>query len=279
MNGGIIIENLIKFIFLLGILSSISGLLLHIILFVICFVLECMKAIFDVTIGVIYRMMFRRNEIDYFKKTLKEQIDVGESGEYVVSRMINIVRGKKVAGFNVYFLKNRKSTEVDVIMVNKYGFFVIESKNYIGKISGRITDKQWIQTKRKKGNRTFYNPVLQNEHHLNVVKDHFCPKYKRELPIYSIIAFSDSAKLEIDRKAFGNTMIGHYSEIPKMIKKLSMQTAKKERLTNDEIDKAGILLDYLDLKGEDRHRMEEYHKEYVLYTQGKREVLPEFSWY
>lgn len=82
-------------------------------------------------------------------------------------------------------LKTEKgTTQIDHIVVSKYGVFVIETKNYRGEIYGDDNRQQWTQiivtdvTYIKKWYKTytyvtknqFYNPVKQSIGHLFVVK-------------------------------------------------------------------------------------------------------------
>lgn len=92
--------------------------------------------------------------------------------------------------------------------MSKYGIFVIETKNYIGKIYGNddkdewtqiiLTDKTYYKRKRWKTytyatKNKFYNPVRQNLGHVYEIKKILkeCPY----LPVVSIVVFSDSADI------------------------------------------------------------------------------------
>lgn len=70
----------------------------------------------------------------------------------------------------------KKSTQIDHVIVSPYGIFIIETKNHKGYIFGDINSKVWTQVlKGENGSRahgghsrfTFYNPVLQNQGHLD----------------------------------------------------------------------------------------------------------------
>ncbi|MCD8040065.1 MAG: NERD domain-containing protein [Clostridia bacterium] len=67
--------------------------------------------------------------------------------------------------------KNGMSHEIDHIVINKYGIFVIETKNYSGKIYGDEESKEWVQVLaggRKKNK--LLNPVKQNKSHIYCLK-------------------------------------------------------------------------------------------------------------
>lgn len=63
--------------------------------------------------------------------------------------------------------------QIDRIIINKNGIFVIEDKDWVGEIYGFAEDDFWRQVKRK-GNRryekTHRNPIKQNEVHASVLE-------------------------------------------------------------------------------------------------------------
>jgi len=84
------------------------------------------------------------------------------------------------------------TTQVDHVIVSKYGTFVIETKNMRGWIYGQASDATWTQS--IYGKRTkFQNPLRQNHKHVLAVAATL------EVPagtVHSIIAFEGSAKLK-----------------------------------------------------------------------------------
>ena len=66
--------------------------------------------------------------------------------------------------------ENGKTAQIDLIMINNYGIYIIESKNISGTIYGSEDDKYWtIVYANGQKNITYYNPVLQNKVHTNAV--------------------------------------------------------------------------------------------------------------
>lgn len=71
---------------------------------------------------------------------------------------------------NVYVpLKNGNFTEVDLIMIHTSYIFVIESKFYQGWIYGSENQKYWTQVFSKQKKYRFYNPIMQNQTHINAL--------------------------------------------------------------------------------------------------------------
>lgn len=70
--------------------------------------------------------------------------------------------------------------QIDRIVVNKNGIFVIEDKEWAGEIYGFADDDFWRQVKRngkKRFERTHRNPIEQNEVHAAVVEEIFLNQY------------------------------------------------------------------------------------------------------
>ncbi|MER2002174.1 MAG: nuclease-related domain-containing protein [Carnobacterium inhibens] len=71
----------------------------------------------------------------------------GNMGEYNIYRTLEKIKGTKLILTNLYIPKEDGSTtEIDLVMITKFGFFVIESKNYSGWIFGDEKYRNWTQT-------------------------------------------------------------------------------------------------------------------------------------
>lgn len=62
------------------------------------------------------------------------------------------------------------TTQIDHVVVSKYGLFVIETKNYKGWIFGSERQAQWTQQIYKQRHK-FQNPLRQNYKHLKVLQE------------------------------------------------------------------------------------------------------------
>lgn len=87
---------------------------------------------------------------------------------------------------NVKFKIDGISTQIDHIVINKNGIFVIETKNLSGRIYGNDTKKEWTQVlKYGKVKNKFYSPIKQNASHIYNLKQILGDKY----PFKSIVVF------------------------------------------------------------------------------------------
>jgi hypothetical protein len=86
-----------------------------------------------------------------------------------------------------------KTTQIDHIVVSRFGIFVIETKNYKGIIYGRERDTMWKQYINPNCKYQFMNPLHQNYGHVMALK-----ALLDEDHIHSVVAFKEGA--------FGNEM-------------------------------------------------------------------------
>ena len=147
-----------------------------------------------VTIIVIEHMQYKNSSYYQITKLPYRAIkyDKGRFGEYFIYKQL---QGFELSGtkflFNLYIPKlNGETTEIDIVMINSKGVFVIESKNYGGWIFGSEHQKYWYQTLPQSQSEChkerFYNPIMQNRGHLNHLKTLIGDTFK----FHSIIAFS-----------------------------------------------------------------------------------------
>ena len=114
----------------------------------------------------------------------------GASGEKSVSEMLSQIMRDGEFLINDYLAsRNRNQTEsiqIDHIFISYKGVFVIETKDYRGRIYGDEYQNSWTQVLAYGGEKhKFYNPIMQNETHRRYVKriigEHF--------PVYSVVIF------------------------------------------------------------------------------------------
>lgn len=119
------------------------------------------------------------------------QLDKGTTGEELIFNELEKIKGFHKILANVYLPQSKGgTTESDIIYINKSGIYVIESKNYKGRIYGDEKDKQWRQVLAR--SIPFYNPILQNKAHINAVKEYL--NIDKEY-IKSIIVFGNECTL------------------------------------------------------------------------------------
>lgn len=111
----------------------------------------------------------------------------GVLGEWQVNLLIKFFLDKNDYHLikNVTLPTDDGTTQIDHIIVSKYGIFVIETKNMKGWIFGSKNQKQWTQQIFKHKSR-FQNPLHQNYKHIKTLEA--CLK-KNSDSIFSVIIF------------------------------------------------------------------------------------------
>ncbi len=146
-------------------------LLLIIVLFPITFPLM----IIGFMLGIIIETVSGKKEYDktFYKLITKKSyfsilFNKGYIAEYLTWKILNDQAEYKKVLINLYIPNEYNTSEIDSVLINKYGIFVIESKGYSGWIFGNETQKNWKQVIYKSKN-GFYNPIIQNRNHIKAL--------------------------------------------------------------------------------------------------------------
>lgn len=149
--------------------------------------------------GIVVKVAINKiqQKIDELKRQayVKEQ---GEKGERAVNDVLSSLGRSYVLMKSVLLPTKTGSTELDHIVVSKYGIFVIETKNYSGTVKGDENSKNWIHTDRKGKQRDMYSPIKQNAGHIGTLRRAINLNESSFIPI---VVFSGTAKLEIKSKS------------------------------------------------------------------------------
>lgn len=137
----------------------------------------------------------------------------GEAGEAHVNGILSHLPKEYTVLKDIVLKTANGTTQIDHIVVSRYGIFAIETKNYRGDIYGNDNRQEWTQiivtdvTYRRKWYKTytyvtknhFYNPIKQSLSHTNAIK-RALSNYPN-LTIVPIVVFTGNANLSnIDSK-------------------------------------------------------------------------------
>lgn len=124
------------------------------------------------------RSVWKQNKIEHYgdraEKTVRQYITENFPGAVLL---------------NDIFLKSGKgNTQIDHILLCRWGIYVIETKSHNGRI--QIAEKQWVQHYGDKVIR-FHSPVKQNEVHIKALKQ-LLSEEKRfsKIPVKGIVVFT-----------------------------------------------------------------------------------------
>jgi hypothetical protein len=123
---------------------------------------------------------------------LKSPTVIGARGERRVNSTLqnNLSDQEYILFKDLMLPTSRGTTQIDHIVLSRYGIFVIETKNMSGWIFGGETQARWTQVMRRHKSQ-FQNPLRQNYHHVKVVQDLLGVRLDQ---IENLVVFVGSAK-------------------------------------------------------------------------------------
>lgn len=125
---------------------------------------------------------------------------------------------------NVTIRTHRGTTQIDHVIVSRYGVFVVETKSMNGWIFGGEGDPFWTKTNR--GNKLrFQNPLQQNEGHIRALSN--MARIPRER-MHSVVVFGGNCSLRTEMPP--NVLTGGYTTYVKSKRQVLFTEAEVERI-------------------------------------------------
>ena len=90
----------------------------------------------------------------------------GNVGELILSSILGSLPAYYHVLDNILLKTKKGSTQIDHVIVSPFGIFVVETKNYKGMMFGDMQGMVWTQVLPRRGHFRVYNPVRQNQGHL-----------------------------------------------------------------------------------------------------------------
>ena len=120
----------------------------------------------------------------------------GDKGEALVIECLNNVKGPHYLLNDVTFINKRSemSHQIDHILIHPYGVFVIETKNYFGKITIDRSEGCWIKDTGKE-KVIISNPIKQNKSHSIIVYK----MIKGECTVIPVVVFVKNNAPDVDK--------------------------------------------------------------------------------
>ena len=121
----------------------------------------------------------------------------GEEGEFWVKHIIgDTVENERYVINNLTLENNGNTSQIDHIVINPRGIFVLETKNYSGRIYGLENQHEWVQYLADgKVENKIYNPLKQNATHAYKVQ-----KIVGDLPVQSLVVFVQNNTQNIEAR-------------------------------------------------------------------------------
>ena len=124
------------------------------------------------------RKQKKRHEYTHTKSdtflSVSEQKRFGNKGEKLAQSMIkNVRRSGDYMIPNVSITAGERITEIDCVIINNHGVFVIEVKNYVGYLVGDETDKNWIKYKTTYPGQIYHKITVKTTFFKKILKLHY----------------------------------------------------------------------------------------------------------
>lgn len=117
-----------------------------------------------------------------------------DSEKDLVLKLLKYKIHPKAIFHDLYIKKGDSNfSQIDLVVATKVGILVIEVKDYSGWIFGTGYKSKWTQVLAYgKQKYRFYNPILQNNKHINELKK----QLRENVPFYSLVVFYGNCKLK-----------------------------------------------------------------------------------
>lgn len=140
----------------------------------------------------------------------------GKAGEKAVARRLKQLPEEEYKVINDLMLPTTYgTTQIDHVVISRFGVFVIETKNYRGFIYGGENAEKWTQN--IWGNKySMLNPIRQNDTHVKALEYHL-KQLNIDCHIHSIVAFAKRCKIHIN--VTGDCKVVYYNEVLTVIKR------------------------------------------------------------
>lgn len=149
----------------------------------------------------------------------------GEVGEYSVASRLKRLPKEDYKVINNLMLKvGNWTSQIDHVVICRYGLFVIETKNYQGLITGGENSDSWTQN--IFGQKySFHNPVHKNESHLKAIRKVL--EDDGQIKMIPIVAFSDQASLLIKTEY---AVVTHFHSLKRTICRYTEEVLTPEKV-------------------------------------------------
>ncbi len=139
-----------------------------------------------------------------FSGTFKNRAEaLGEFGERTVSSYLEDLPCEDYLVFNDLLIKDgNHTTQIDHIVISRYGVFVLETKNIHGKVYGSGNKEFWSQYLPDWGYKRYgstqehevRNPLWQNAGHIKSVRKLV---FGSDVPVYGIVIFPSETEVHV----------------------------------------------------------------------------------
>lgn len=148
------------------------------------------------------------------------------------------------------------TAQIDELIIDDSGIYVIEMKNYKGWIFGNENNQYWTQVlyTRYRGVSTknrLYNPIRQNASHISCIRKNI-RGYRG--PVHSLIVFSDEADFKDVTISSSGVYVLYASQLRRAI--MAIDSEYKGSLSDEEISRIHTQLIQASSRADSTHHVE-----------------------
>lgn len=160
---------------------------------------------------------FEKNVTNQKEIEIETETDyIGRLGEEKTEAIVSRIKECEYILTNLYIPTAKGGeTEIDLVAFTNRGLLVLETKNISGTIHGDEDSEQWYASLHSQNN-FFYNPLKQNATHVKYLDR----EVVLNIPIYSIVVFSDRCSLEYLPDSFNDVYICQMSTLRETIEEI-----------------------------------------------------------
>ena len=175
----------------------------------------------------------------------------GKAGEKAVARRLKRLPEEAYKVINDLMLPTSYgTTQIDHVVVSRYGIFVIETKNYKGYVYGGENAEYWTQN--IWGNKySMPNPIRQNNTHIKALRYHL-NKLNIDCPIHSIVTFAERCSVSVN--VTENCNVVYYNQVLPVIKRYQVSF-----ITQDNIERIIRYLSEINIIDKTARKNHNYH--------------------
>ena len=129
------------------------------------------------------------------KKNIQKNAKYGLKHEKEIVKILDETELPHKIINNLILEDKGKYTQIDHILINQNGIYVIEDKTYEGFIVGKKKDRMWYNILEDEKN-YFFNPIFQNLIHCDILKDKL--SFKDLQLIHNVVVFTPYARIVND---------------------------------------------------------------------------------
>lgn len=142
---------------------------------------------------------------------------IGDSGEKRVSSFLEDLDCEDYRVYNDLLVRNGNyTTQVDHVVISRYGVFVLETKNVHGKVYGGGNAEFWKQYLPDTGYRRYgftqehqlRNPIWQNDGHIKTLRKLV---FGNDVPVYGVVVFPSDTDINVTAE---QPVLNMYNVVP-----------------------------------------------------------------